>query len=402
MFGLKFNIFQKSIILLFSFSFSLNMVLREFEFLPYYKFDVVYFHVFIYFVLVILLASVFRFVNTSYITSLVLKIRINRLSEAFLIFTATVLILAYVFAMPVYYSVLDYSAKDLKELMFLDYARFPIYQSIPLGLIGYFSYSFVLFHILYFLSFVKPTKFSCSRLLYLLASLAGIFNEILVGGRTMFIYWLMSFLTMYIFFSVNLRGYAQIKNVRKRLLIILLPLLFYFVIISIDRFSASYSGETEFDTLVSLVEYGGMGYYQFSNYLSTFNHSTNTFGRVFPIFYDLINDEKFDLLKYRKSVNVDLSVFSTMFGDLYVDLGIFGIIAFLLFIFFIFLFTRKLKLFSLFKVFIFFQIFNICIQGMFYFSYWNKSSRIGFYISLIIIFVVGLINNYGISNNRKL
>ena len=403
MFALKLNFFQKTIFILYSFSFFLNIFLREFEFLPYYKFEVFYLHILLYFGLVVLLISIFRHLNTAYIVNFFLKIRVSSLSEVFLVLTASVLVLAYALATPVFLGAIEYSANDLKELAFIDHHRsLPIYQRIPLNIIGYFSYTFVLFHIFYFLSFIHPTKYRFSRMFYLLGSLAGVFNELLVGGRTMFIYWLLSIVTMYMFVSWNFTDYINTKKIRIRLFFILIPLFFYFAIISIDRFANSYSGETDFDTVVSLIEYGGMGFYQFSNYLTSFDHRTHTFGRVFPILHDIINEEKFDLLKYRNSVNVDLSVFSTMFGDLYIDLGLFGVIGFLIFLLSIIFFTRKLKLFNLLRVFIFFYLFNICIQGIFYFSLWNKSSRIGFFVSLAIILIVRLIDNYGISHNRKL
>ena len=400
---IKLNLFQKVILLLYTVTFFLNFILREVDFLPYYKFDIPFLHIFFYFGLVVLLVSIFRLYNTAYIVDLFLKIRISSLSEGFIVLIASSLVLAYVLAIPVFLEVFEYSAKELKELAFMkQHKSFPVYQTIPLIIIAYFSYTFVLFHIFYFLSFIKSTKYRFSRLLYLLGSFAGIFNEWLVGGRTMIIYWLLSFLTMYIFVLWNFNYYTDTKKMQKRLFLILVPLLFYIGIISIDRFAESYSDDSNFDTVVSLIEYGGMGFYQFSNYITSFNHQTHSFGRAFPILHDFFNDKKFDLIDYRNSVNVDLSVFSTMFGDLYIDLGFLGIIGFFIFLLLIIIFIRVMKFFSLFKVFIFFQLFNICIQGMFYFSYWNKSSRIGFFISVLLVFLIGSINSYGISNNRKL
>lgn len=71
------------------------------------------------------------------------------------------------------------------------------------------------------------------------------------------------------------------------------------------------------------------------DYWDRYDNKHYTLARILPITYDLVSTEKFDSLKYRNSFPMDIGVFLTFLGDLYLDIGIWGIVLYsFLFLFF--------------------------------------------------------------------
>jgi oligosaccharide repeat unit polymerase len=209
------------------------------------------------------------------------------------------------------------------------------------------------------------------------------------GGRTQIIYWLLVFISCFLYFKKDMA-----KQLRKRLLffslVILSVITAYITIVTTSRFSGAFSGETDYEEAFSLLDYSGQIFLNFNNFFANFEHKGYTIARIFPFIYDWTHSVNFDHAVYKRTIQMDIGVFSTFLGDWYIDIGIIGIIIYTIVYsaagFFIqrdYIYkSRKLQ-----QILLYFLVFQIPLNGLFYYSLYNKTAMISVIGTIIISLV---------------
>jgi oligosaccharide repeat unit polymerase len=282
----------------------------------------------------------------------------------------------------------NFSAVDLKQnILMTTYGSNYFFESIGLQMFGYFSDTYFIAIIFFFIGLVRYPKERILLFILALSSLSTLANGYLVAGRVQMIYWILSFISIYLLFLTKMS-----KHVKKRAKRIMFVFISFFVssliIITIERFSSSYSNATNFDALFSVLEYGGQPLINFEYYMNTLYRENYNIGRIFPYIHDVFN-EKFILVDYRNSLNIDIANFGTFLGDLFVDLGIFFGIFFVFWIISIKFLTHLLfltKNYIVLPALIF--LISMPIKGLFFYPYHTKTSINSWFFCIFLIFVI--------------
>jgi oligosaccharide repeat unit polymerase len=251
------------------------------------------------------------------------------------------------------------------------------FESIANYIFGHFSDFYILILIFYFYSITYLTNKQSFNVLLLISSMSTIINGLNTGGRTQMIYWILVFISCYLYFKDQMS--KQIKKYIIKVFIIIISIFsFYFIGVTIYRFSHNYSSSSS-PELLSLVDYAGQSFINFNEFFTKFHHSQYTIARIFPILHDLFSSSKFDLNLYRGSLPMNIGVFLTFIGDLFIDVGIGGTIIYLLIFLFVFYLTQannKNKSKQFYQVLLFFMLLQIPLNGLFFYSLWNKVATI--------------------------
>jgi hypothetical protein len=196
-----------------------------------------------------------------------------------------------------------------------------------------------------------------------------------------------SYLTfLYIFYPfLNIELIKKFKKITFYLGSILTLIFGY---ITISRFNRIYSSATEFAELISLVEYGGQSFLNFNYYINDFIRNDFTIARIAPYVNDIFLDD-FVLQDYRDSLNIHIGNFASFVGDIYIDLGVFGLGIYTLF--FILVLLILLTMFRNSKSVIYLllinMMFNMPIKGVFYYPYYSKTSINAIFIAVFIFYL---------------
>jgi oligosaccharide repeat unit polymerase len=245
--------------------------------------------------------------------------------------------------------------------------------------LGHFSDFYIVILLLFFYSvcFKKNTAFF--NTLLFLSSMTTILNGMYSGGRTQMIYWVLIISACYIYFN------KHIPSIRKRYLntaVIGFGIIFalYFISVSTFRFEDAYNiVNAKESVLYKIAEYCGMSFLQFNDFFVNFKDDNFTIARIFPISFDVFSNSKFDLIQYRESLSMDIGTFYTFLGDLFVDVGIWGTVAYLIGYRILFGLTQRphpgnAKSFH--QILIYFMLLQIPLNGLFFYSLWNKTATI--------------------------
>lgn len=262
-------------------------------------------------------------------------------------------------------------------------------ETIGMWILGHFSDFYVLLLVFFFYSRTYLKNSAWFDILILIASMSTIVNGLMSGGRTQIIYWILVFISCFLYFKGDMP-----KQVRKRVILFSVALFslltVYLVSVTVLRFSGSFSGATDYDEAFSLLDYSGQIFLNFNNFFANFEHKGYTIARIFPFTYDWLHAVNFDLAVYKRSIPMDIGVFSTFLGDWYIDIGITGIVLYSIFYTMVAFFIRKNyieKSFKFQQILLFFLIFQLPLNGLFYYSLYNKTAMISV-IGTIIIAVI--------------
>lgn len=227
--------------------------------------------------------------------------------------------------------------------------------------------------LMYFYSNIYLNKSKYFNFGLFIASFSSVIPGILVAGRTQTIYWLMTYIMLYILFKHKIT-----KEIKKYLLfpfLIFIPFIAaYMFLLTIARFDDG----TDSGVINSVIKYGGQSFINFCNFYDSYESNYFTLERIFPFTNKFILGNEFNLDNYREKILIDQSlnigIFYTFIGDLIVDLGKLGTIVYAT----IFLLLSKLVLFSRNKHQIAFNqilllliLIHVPLHGIFYYSYWK-------------------------------
>jgi oligosaccharide repeat unit polymerase len=245
--------------------------------------------------------------------------------------------------------------------------------------LGGLSYS-ILIMFFYALAFIK-NKILLKALL-ILSSLSATYWGLLVGGRTNLIYWVLFFLFCLILF------WPYLSKKSKRIIFIVSIVFFsiigsYFIFISIERAERGHGGET--GNFLKL--YAGQSYLNFCYFYENMNYHPYSLYRIFPLTSNLLL-ERFDLREYRDLIysnsKMDIGLFYTLLGDLYVDVGLIGMFIYSIIYFLITKRVMKRKRFTLSNLLILGVLYQIPLHGIFYYSLWKMESSACIIITILI------------------
>lgn len=282
--------------------------------------------------------------------------------------------------------VLGYDPKSLRDAGLKSVYSTGIIETTGLWLLGHFSDFYLVLLIFFFYSVTYLKKGAAFNGLLFVASLSTIVNGLMSGGRTQIIYWLLVFISCYLFFRKDMA-----RKLRKRLvffgIIILSVIVIYIAAVTASRFENAFSGETDYEEAFSILDYSGQIFLNFNNFFTNFEHKGYTFARIFPFIYDWTHAVNFDLSVYKRSIAMDIGVFSTFLGDWYIDMGIIGIVLYTFFYSIAGILirrdyipgTRKIQ-----QLLLYFLIFQIPLNGLFYYSLYNKTAMISVIGTVII------------------
>lgn len=302
------------------------------------------------------------------------------------IFFIAINILAVLLLLKTIVFVLGYDPKSLRDAGLNNVYAVSTPESAGLWILGHFSDFYLLILVFFFYSVTYLKKGFVFNALLFFASLSTIVNGLMSGGRTQIIYWLLVFISCFLYFRKDMA-----KKLRKRLLvfslIILSLIITYIALVTASRFENAFSGETDYEEAFSLLDYTGQIFLNFNNFFANFEHKGYTFARIFPFIYDWTHAVNFDLSVYKRSIAMDIGVFSTFLGDWYIDMGITGIIIYTIVYsiagFFInrdYIYkSRKLQ-----QILLYFLVFQIPLNGIFYYSLYNKTAIISVIGTVII------------------
>lgn len=233
--------------------------------------------------------------------------------------------------------------------------------------------------------FYLYTFVSCRKKLLVmvfLASLSAPIYGITAGGRTQMIYWLLSLVFNIVLFYKYLEPHKA-KYLSRILAVFVGLILLYISIATISRFSdTSYGAEN------SLLIYMGQSYLQFNHFIEEFPSSGSiTLRRIFPFIYSLIyGNESIDV--YRDLITartgMDIGIFYTLLGDLFVDVGIVGMYIYAIVYNIVARHSLRGNKMDISSLLLLNLLFLIPLQGVFYYSFWKK--QVTFCAFLVILF----------------
>jgi oligosaccharide repeat unit polymerase len=284
---------------------------------------------------------------------------------------------------------------DSKLLMRLGY-NIGFFETIGISIFQYFSDFYIVNLIFFFYSITYLKKNLIFNSLLLISSMSTIVNGLSVGGRTQMIYWILVFISIYLFFK-NQMSQSTKRFVSKTFFVLLSIFSVYFIGITISRFSGAYSSATNYHELISIAEYSGQSFLRFNEFFTSFHYDDYTLARIFPILHDIFSSSKFDLSKYRQMLPMNIGIFYTFLGDLFVDVGVMGTIIYLIVYRSMFSLTQKKyknNTIRFHKVLLLFMFYQIPLNGLFYYSLWNKLATISVIGTIIFSLIFKIAKNY--------
>ena len=261
------------------------------------------------------------------------------------------------------------------------------------SLFSLFSSLFILSLLFAFINYAAGPKHRRKAFLMLVSSFSFVFYILAYTGRDGVVFWLMSFIFIYLIMKDYLNKELQ-KNI-KRLFLLIIPIVMVpFIIITIARFSSGVG------LLWQIVSYMGQQIKNFNDvYLA---NASITYGRgAFPLFADwlsrlnLISGSNEAILEYKFFSNyagVNTWVFKTYIGSFLNNFGKVGTVFILLLLTY---FSRKIfkktiqnQTFNLSSMIIYILLYQNVLWGVFYFRFSLNN------IYLVAMLLIAIVLNY--------
>ena len=155
-------------------------------------------------------------------------------------------------------------------------------------------------------------------IMYLLASVSGIISSILDGGRSAILYWILSFVAVYLLF-IPLMSKREKGTVRKFFIIFGTLFVTFFMMMTIARFGEREAGEVT-GTEGGLISYAGQPFINFCFFWDTFDCPLPSLQIILPFTYKLFGypiDNPIDLQETLSFMShKELGVFYTFIGHI--------------------------------------------------------------------------------------
>lgn len=313
-----------------------------------------------------------------------------------------VVILGMIIILPKITNALDYGLVDSRTAMYRgegeDSSHDSILMKIGSQLVGYFGAVWYLYIIMFFYAVAFIHGKSLLKILLMVASLSQVEVGLTVGGRTNAIYWLLSFLfTLILFYPYLTRKTRKIAI--SSFLVFFVVVLVYVVFITIQR-----SIFREGGTQLFLLQYVGEPYLYFCYFIEKLDWHSYSFERIFP-FGSYLLGTGFNLQDYRYLVEqhtgMEIGIFYTFMGDIYVDLGLLGLLVF------VFIYNRiastilRPKVFYLKNLFYLGVLYTVPLHGLFYYSLWKNGDFCVIFVLVLARYVSGVMRTNKSTSTTK-
>lgn len=243
---------------------------------------------------------------------------------------------------------------------------------------------YVLQLLFFFVSLLNNEKIKKTSIILLLSSLSYPLYVLAYLGRDGIVFWLFSFISLYLMFRKYLSD-TVLNKLKTILIIISVPLLLLFVWITVGRFVY---GEGFNNILYPIVNYMGQPPINFAEFFYTGIRNMGFGANMFPLIFHEQNDISIQLEQY----NIVTWVFKTFVSSMYSDFGpilTLCIAAVLIIAFYISYKNIKYsKCFSFSFLILFNLFFTIYSQGVFYFRQYNRVGNLFIIIMLLLAFVL--------------
>lgn len=257
-----------------------------------------------------------------------------------------------------------------------------------------FSTFFMLQIVFFFITVIKEKRLSRKSLLILGSSTSYIFLVLSFLGRDGFVFWGLSFLFLYVFFSKFIGDIVK-RKIKKLFVIIMSLSAFVFVIITIGRFL--YSSDSDF--AYPFLNYMGQGPLNFPDLFSVDITPIGGSG-IFSLILGNVDESIFNhnqALYYQHDIST--SIFRTIVGSLYVNFGLYGTILFSVFSCMLVLLSRPKKKnkwdFSFIIIYMLYVM--ILYQGVFYYKLYDNASNLYVILSFLMAIIYKILPKQKIS-----
>lgn len=267
---------------------------------------------------------------------------------------------------------IDYGLVDARTAMYHGEQVYTIDNSflMTIGslLVSYFGSIWYLYILMFFYALVFIKGKNLLKVLLIVASLSQVEVGLTVGGRTNAIYWLLSFLFTLILFYPYLNH--RLKNPTMLTSVAFMSIIFMYVAsITIQRSLYREGGTQGF-----LVGYIGESYLYFCEFFDRIDWHPYTLERIFPFTSNLLRTG-FNLTEYRDLIEshtgMNIGIFYTFMGDIFVDLGLYGLLLFVLIYYKVSSSVLNPNVFHLKDLCYLSLIYVIPLHGLFYYSFWK-------------------------------
>lgn len=260
-----------------------------------------------------------------------------------------------------------------------------IKRSLPNTIASIFATFFMLQIVFFFITVIKDGKIRFKSILILLSSTSYIFMVLSFLGRDCFVFWPLSFLILYVFFSRYLNSTLR-KKIKVIYISILSVCVFVFAIITIGRFLYS----SDYDSLYPILNYMGQGPINFQDIYNKDIIPTGGSG-LFSLILgdaDMVISNHNEIIYYQ--YGIQNNVFRTIVGSLYTNFGKFGTLIFAIILCaFIILSSPKVKYrWDLSYIIIYMLYVMIIYQGVFYYKLYDNASNLYIILSLIMAIIL--------------
>lgn len=259
-----------------------------------------------------------------------------------------------------------------------------IRRSIFNTIASIFSTFYMIQIVFFFITIIKERKLNWKSYVILFSSTSYIFLVLSFMGRDCFVFWLLSFLFLYVFFSKFI-GNSERRKIKKIFILMMSICIFIFIIITIGRFLSS----SDSDFIYPFLDYMGQGPLFFPDIYNVgliHNGGSGIFSLIIKnVDMNTINNNEVVFYMY----GIRSNVFRTIVGSLYLNFGEYGTIIFSLVIsVFVMLYAPRNKHnwdFSFIIIYVLYVM--IMYQGVFYFKLYDNASN----LYIILSFLMALI-----------
>lgn len=226
--------------------------------------------------------------------------------------------------------------------------------------------------IMFFYAYSFINKQRLLKALLLISSLSAVYLGLMVGGRTNLMYWILFFIFCLVLFWPHFSSYKK-RTITILSLTTLGLLIGYMIFITIGRAAVAHGGDTE----NFLVTYAGQSYLNFCYFFENLDFHAYSLRRIFPLSSTILNG-RFDLNEYRDMImyktGMNIGIFYTFLGDIFVDTGLLGMFMYTIFYFTLARRAMRRKVFTLSNLLILGVLYQIPLHGLFYYSFWKMES----------------------------
>ena len=232
--------------------------------------------------------------------------------------------------------------------------------------------------IMFFYSACFLRGYTWLKVLLFIASLSRVFFTMSVGSRSSVIYYLLFFIVCLILFYPYLN--RKTKALTFSLASVFLTLVVgYFILVSILR--AEQTGNSY------LLRYAGQSYANFCDYYDNMNWHAYTLRRILPLSSYLMDGQwslsEYDIAVLNKT-GMEMGLFSTMMGTIFIDLGIIGLLVYSLIYNRIAKYVMKSKTFDITQLLWLGIIIQVPLHGVFYYSLHTVEASSAIIMTLLI------------------